>query len=318
MKPYHHFTQKERESIYLLLKQGKKVSVIANELGRNKSSVSREISRNCNKATGDYHPFEAEEQYKQRRKKCRRKYRIRKRLKLYQYICEKLKQYWSPEIIACMWNQNNEKKRISFSTIYNALKRNVFTGITPKTHLRRRGKKKYGKRNKFNTIQPEHTIHERPEQANIRARVNDWEGDTVRSSPGKGCLVTYVDRKSRKLIAAKSNDMSSKSILEATKKAFKGIQAKTITLDNGSEFALFKDIEKELNTTVYFADPHSPWQRGSNENTNGLLRFFFPRGFDFRTLTDEKLQEIVDLINNRPKLCLDLLSPNEVFLLHLD
>lgn len=318
MKSYHHFTQKERESIYLLLKRGKKVSEIARELGRNKSSVSREIKRNSNKSTGEYHPFEAEEQYKQRRKKCKRKYRIRKKLKIYQYISEKLKQYWPPEIIACKWNQKHKKKRISFSTIYHALKRDIFKGITPKTHLRRRGKKKCGNRNKFHTIHPEHTIHERPEQANSRARVNDWEGDTIRSSPGKGCLVTYVDRKSRKLIAAKSNDMSSKSILEATKKAFKGIQAKTITLDNGSEFARFKDMEKELDTTVYFADPHSPWQRGSNENTNGLLRFFFPRGFDFRKLTDEKLQEVIDLINNRPKLCLDLLSPNEVFLLHLD
>lgn len=318
MKSYYHFTQKERESIYLLLKRGKKVSEIARELGRNKSSVSREIKRNSNKSTGEYHPFEAEEQYKQRRKKCKRKYRIRKKLKIYQYISEKLKQYWPPEIIACKWNQKHKKKRISFSTIYHALKRDIFKGITPKTHLRRRGKKKCGNRNKFHTIHPEHTIHERPEQANSRARVNDWEGDTIRSSPGKGCLVTYVDRKSRKLIAAKSNDMSSKSILEATKKAFKGIQAKTITLDNGSEFARFKDMEKELDTTVYFADPHSPWQRGSNENTNGLLRFFFPRGFDFRKLTDEKLQEVIDLINNRPKLCLDLLSPNEVFLLHLD
>lgn len=313
MKSYQHFTQKERESIYLLLKQGKKISVIAKELGRNKSSVSREIKRNSNKATGDYNCFEADEQYKKRRKKCKRKYRIHKRSKLYQYIYEKLKQYWSPEIIACKWNQSHKKNKISFSTIYNAIRRHVFKDISPKTHLRRRGKKKYGKRNKYNTIHPVHTIHDRPEQANNRSRINDWEGDTVRSTPRKGCLVTFVDRKSRKLVAATSDNMSSTSVLEATKKAFKGICPKTITLDNGSEFALFKKMEKELNTTVYFADPHSPWQRGSNENVNGQLRFFFPRGFDFRTLTDEKLQEVVDLINSCPKLCLNLLSPNEVF-----
>lgn len=125
--------------------------------------------------------------------------------------------------------------------------------------------------------------------------------------------MTYVDRKARKLCAAKSNDMSSKSIYQATLKAFKEIKPKTITLDNGSEFALFKDIEAALDTTIYFADPHSPWQRGSNENINDVLRFFFPRSTDFRTLSDEDIDNVVELINSRPRLCLDLLSPNEVF-----
>ncbi len=185
--------------------------------------------------------------------------------------------------------------------------------ITAKTHLRRRGKKKYGRRNRFHTIQPEHTIHERPIEADKRERCGDWEGNTVRSSSGKGCIVTFVDRKSRKLLAARSKDMSAKSVFNAIIKAFRGITPKTITLDNGPEFALCRGLEKALNTTVYFADPHSPWQRGSHENTNGLLRFFFPKGFDFRTLSDQKLNKVVRLIHSRPKLCLNLLSPDEVF-----
>ncbi len=313
MKSYTHFTLEERESIYLLLKFNKKVSEIAKELGRNKSSVSREIRRNSNKKTGQYNPFGACRKYRKRRKNCVRYSRIVKDSELYDYILTGLKKYWSPEIIAAKWNQSNPDDRIAFKTIYDAIKRGVFTGITPKSHLRRRGKRQFGKRSKFNTIHPEHTIHERPKEANLRKRCGDWEGDTLRGSPGKGCLVTYVDRKARKLCAAKSNDMSSKSIYQATLKAFKGIKPKTITLDNGSEFALFKDIEAALDTTIYFADPHSPWQRGSNENINDVLRFFFPRSTDFRTLSDEDIDNVVELINSRPRLCLDLLSPNEVF-----
>ena len=189
----------------------------------------------------------------------------------------------------------------------------MFKGVEAKTHLRRRGKKKYGKRGRFNTIHPEHTIHERTTEADLRLRCSDWEGDTVRSSPGKGCIVTFIVRKSRKLLAAQSKDMSAKSVFNAIFNAFKGITPKTITLDNCSEFAMFKELEKALHTTVYFADPYSPWQRGSNENTNGLLRFFFPRGFDFRMLTDRELSKVVKLINSRPRFCLDLLSPDEVF-----
>lgn len=313
MKSYTHFTTEERESLYLLLKLGKKPSEIARELNRNRSSISREINRNKNQ-NGEYNPVGATRKYKERRKNSKRKYRIQKGTKLYEYILKRLLLYWSPELIATEWNRDHPKEKISFSTIYDAIYRKVFESILPKSHLRRRGKRKKSNRSKYNSIHPEHTIHERPEEVNNRSRCGDWEGDTVRSSPGKGCIVTFVDRKSRKLICAKSDDMSSKSVLRATLKAFEGITSvKSITLDNGSEFALFKEIEKELGTTVYFADPHSPWQRGTNENTNGLLRFFFPKGFDFTTISDEQLQEVVNLINSRPRLCLDLASPNEIF-----
>lgn len=313
MKSYNHFTLEERESLYLLLKLGKKIIEIAKELNRDKSSVSREIKRNSNKKTGQYNVWGANSLYLKRRKKSKRSYRIQKGTELYEYIKDKLIQYWSPEIIAKEWNKKHPEDTISFSTIYNAIKRNAFEDISVKTHLRRRGKRKYGKRSKFNTIQPEHTIHERPLEAELRSECGHWEGDTVKGPPGKGCIVTFVDRKSRKLVSAKSDDMSSKSVLKAIFKVFKGINPKTITLDNGSEFALFRDMERELNTTVYFADPHSPWQRGSNENINGLLRFFFPKGYDFKTLSDEYLDEVVQIINSRPRLCLDLHSPDEIF-----
>lgn len=313
MKSYKHFTLKERENIYLLLKEGKKIVEIALILNKDKSSISREIKRN-NK---EYNPFDAESAYKERRNNSKRKYKILNDKKLYMYISEKLSLFWSPEIISKKWNLEHPENTISFSTIYSAIYRSEFKKITVKNNLRRHGKKKYGKRSRFSTIHPDHTIHERPIEVETRERIGDWEGDTVRSSPGKGCLVTYVDRKSRKLLIAASKDMTSKSIYEATIKAFKGIHPKTITLDNGPEFAMFRELEKALNTTVYFADPHSPWQRGSNENINGLIRFFFPKETEFRNINDKQIKKVAKLINTRPRLCLNLHTPNEIFLLHL-
>ena len=312
MKPYTHFTPEERECLYVLIKLNKKPAEIAREIGKDRSSVSRELQRNRNKK-GEYCPWGAYSKYRCRRRRCIRHYRIQKGTPLYDFIRNALKQFWSPEIIAAKWNEEHPEDHISFTTIYLAVKRGEFDPISEQSHLRRRGRKKYGSRSKFNTIHPEHTIQERPEQANTRERVGDFEGDTVKGSHGKGCIVTYVDRKSRKVFAAVSKDMSSKSIYRATRKAFGKVRPKTITLDNGSEFAMFKDIEKALKTTVYFADPHSPWQRGSNENINDCFRFFFPKGFDFRTLSDRELQHVVDLINSRPRFCLNLLSPNHVF-----
>lgn len=319
MKSYKHFTLEERESLYLLLKIGKNISEIARELKRSKSTISREIKRNKNQ-DGTYTAWGAYSKYRHRRKKCRRTTRIVPGSELYKFIEERLKKYWSPEIIAQKWNDENKTQKIYHSTIYLAIKRGIFKPISVSTHLRRRGRKKQSCRSKFNSIHPEHTIHERPQIANNRERFGDFEGDTIVGGRGKGCLVVFVDRKIRKLLVAKSMDMTSQSIYEATLKAFGNIRPKSITLDNGPEFAKFKEIENSLNTTIYFADPHSPWQRGTNENINDCLRFFFPKGCDFRSIDDSYIQFIVDLINNRPRKCLNFSSPNDFFLslLHLD
>ena len=311
MKPYTHFTLSEREYLQESLKEGKSFRKIASELGRSPSSISREVKRNFSYKKKRYHPWRATVLYIIRRRKCRRNPKIIVGTDLYQYIFDRLEQYWSPEIIAerCKWDGYN----ICCSTIYRAIKNNVFNGIQAKTHLRRRGKKKYGDRSKFNTIQPEHTIHERPDIVEMKTRLGDWEGDTIIGRDNKCCVVTNVDRKSKYLIAAISVNKDKKTIRKAFANAFRmaDLPVHTITLDNGSEFAGFKDIENDLNTTIYFADPHSPWQRGLNENTNGILRFFFPKGTDFNTISQEKLDFVVSLINNRPRKCLGYLSPIE-------
>ena len=145
--------------------------------------------------------------------------------------------------------------------------------------------------------------------------MNDREGDTIRATPAKCCIVTLVDRNIRFLLAKGVDSVSSQKVHDAIKEAFKekGIHPKTIVFYNGSEFAKFRELETTLQTSIYFADIHSLWQRGSNENINGCLRFFLPRGMDFRNLDDGYLETVVSLLNNRPRKCLGLKSPHEVF-----
>lgn len=312
MKSYTHFTLSERVCLEEMRKQGKNICEIAQLMGRNKSTISRGLKRNSNKQ-GIYNSWGAYSKASSRRKKCVRKPRLTKDSELYNYIKEKIQLLWSPEIIAAKWNKEHPNDTVAFVTIYNALRNKRFEGVTAKSHLRRRGKKRCSKRNRFNTIHPEHTIHERSKEIEERKHCGHWEGDTIRGAIGKGGLLTLVDRKSGKLLAVKVEDFSASTIHKAMLYAFDGISPASITLDNGSEFAEFREYEKELNTIVYFADPHSPWQRGSNENINDVLRFFFPKGSNFLSLTQKEIDEKVALINSRPRFCLDLASPDDIF-----
>ena len=151
-------------------------------------------------------------------------------------------------------------------------------------------------------------IHDLPEEAKYRERLNDREGDTIRTTPAKECIVTLVDRKSRFLVV---DSVSSQKVHDAIKEAFyeKGIHPETIVFDNVSGFAKFRELETTLRSSIYFADIHSPWQRA----LNGCLRFFLPRGMDFRNLEDGYLETVLSLLNNRPRKCLGLKSPHEVF-----
>lgn len=313
MKSYTHFTLDERICLQDLLKKGKSYRQIAEILGRNPSSISREIKRNWSKKENHYHAWAAKIKYQCRRKDCHRKNHLLLDQEMYEFTLKGLLQYWSPEIIAGRWNTEHSNK-LSFSSIYRAVKKGQFPGIHPQTHFRRKAKL-YSNQKKSYTRFFESSIHDRPSEADDRSRFGDFEGDTIYGSVGKGYLVTAIDRRSRLLIAVKCKDKTIPVINEAFSIAFskvsKQIKPLTLTLDNGTEFLGFKDIEKENNITVYFADSHSPWQRGSNENINGLIRFFFPRGTDFRDLPQERLDAVVSLINNRPRKCLGYLSPVE-------
>lgn len=312
MRPYAHFTLKERICLEGMREAGKSPSEIARLLGRSRSTISRELRRNGNRQ-GRYSSWGAYSKAAARRKRSVRRRRIEKDPELHGYVREKLRPYWSPELTAAMWNREHPGGRIAFATIYRAIKDGLLEGVAARTHLRRRGRKRHGMRGKFNTIQPEHTIHERGREIEERMRCGHWEGDTVRGAAGKGGLLTLVDRKSRMLLAVKVNDFSGGTLYEAVMRAFDGMSPKSLTFDNGSEFARWKDMERDLNAVVYFADPHSPWQRGSNENVNGVLRFFFPKGCDFLALSQKDIDRKVALINLRPRFCLGLRSPVDVF-----
>jgi IS30 family transposase len=308
MQSYEHFTIDERTRLQDLLGEGKSKALIARILQRSPSSIYREIARNANK-DGTYHYWRATSLYLHRRKKSRRKYRLAAGTDLQETVREKLTLYWPPECISERLKRDNPGMRVSFATIYRAIRRGCLPGITAKEHLRRRGKRKYGRRDRFASVKPDYSIHDRDPEANDRSRVGDWEGDTVQGK--NGCIVTLVDRYSRMLCAQVSKTHSSDDVKEALLKAAQGHKMLSLTLDNGSEFAKHREFSQALGVKTFFADPHSPWQRPTNENTNGLLRFFFPRGSDFSQIGDD-LHLIVDLYNDRPRKCLGWLSPNEI------
>ena len=308
---YTHFTLDERVFLQKLLEKKYGIGEIARSLGRSPSSVSREIKRNSSKK--GYHSWRAQSQAVARRRKACSPGRLKEGTKLGDFVREKLKQYWSPECIAAIWNRDHPDDHVGFITIYRWLKKGLLVGFSRKTHLRRKGKRIQTRNANYNTIHPDRLIADWPPEIVQRLRIGDWEGDTVCGAVGKGRIVTMVDRKSRFLCAARLGSKRPEETKQAVLKALHGRPVLSISFDNGSEFSLFREIEAALNAPVFFAKPHPPWERGSNENVNDLLRFFFHKGCDFLAVSDDQLQAVVDLINSRPRKCLDWKSPFQVF-----
>lgn len=292
---------------------------IATTLGRSPSSVSREIRRNQAKYRPHggsdnkyrYNHWRAQNLYIRRRRE-----QVRAALKPgteeWEFIVDGLKKYWSPAAICGRWHMlYPTRKPLCVSTIYRYIRKKKFPKITPKKNLRRRGKRMQTRNANYNSIQPDRIIPQWSDEIRGRLRVGDWEGDTVYGGIGKGLLVTLVDRRSRYLRMGLLRCRSAEDTRLCIEKLLQGLPVKSISFDNGSEFSEFRKLEENLHTLVYFAEPHKPWQRGTNENTNDIVRFFFPKGFDFRTVTDEEIQIVEDLINSRPRKCLGWKSPAE-------
>ena len=321
MSSYKHFTLEERKYLQDLLSQGYSFRKIAAYLGRSPSTISREVNRNkakwpTHKKSNNkyrYNAWHSQNLYwERRRRQDRRTYQPG--MPEWDFIVEKLSKYWSPEQICAVWNKEHPGcKKLHYSTIYRYIKEKRLLPISAKTHLRRRGKHIMPRSSNYNTIHPDRIIPEWPEEIKNRLRIGDWEGDTVYGGVGKGLLVTLVDRKSRFLCAALLEKRDSKLTRQCIVQQLLNLPVRSINLDNGSEFAEFRELERNLNTQVYFAEPHKPWQRGTNENTNDILRFFFPKGFDFHKITQQDVDEVVALINTRPRKCLGYRSPAEVF-----
>jgi IS30 family transposase len=311
MKSKTHFTMEQRISLSDMFLQGKSQTEMAEELAVHKSRVCRELKRNRT-PKGRYEPHYADARYRHRRKRCVRGLRFANDPKLSEFAKDGFSKGWTPEIICVKWKQKDPAAKLSWRTLYNAVKRGEFEGVRAETHLRRRGKlQKHKGRMSSATIKPDHVIHERPPVVELRTRRGDLEGDTVYGAVGKGAALTVVDRTSRMLYATLLANLQASTIRDAFYEVLSGVPVQTITLDNGSEFAKHRLIATDLKTTIYFADPHSPWQRGSNENINGLLRFWFPKGTNFLEVNEQELQRVVNLINNRPRECLNWMSPIE-------
>lgn len=321
MSSYTHFTLEERKYLQKLLSEGKSLRKIAAILERSPSSVSREVKRNRsqyrphNKPDNPYwyNHWRAHNLYIRRRREQQRR-ALKPKTPEWEFIVNGLLHYWSPETICGRWHREHpEDRKLSASTIYRYVKQKQFPNIAPKTHLRRRGKKKQTRNANYNSVQPDRIIPEWPEEIRQRSRLGDWEGDTVYGGIGKGLLVSLVDRRSRYLCAGLLSTRNAEETNRVIEQLLKSKPLKSISFDNGSEFSLFHNLESSLKTLVYFAEPHKPWQRGTNENTNDILRFFFKKGFDFHSLSQDDLDLVLDLINKRPRKCLDWLSPFEVF-----
>jgi IS30 family transposase len=317
---YRHLTIDERESILKMRSEQKNMTHIAELLGRNKGTISRELSRNLS-STDEYKPHLAQRYYGKRRIESKQPYRLEQNGRLRRHVRKKLKLCWSPEQIAGRLEidrPNAPKMRISPLTVYSWVRRDKANGGDLYTYLRqghRKRRKKSGSDDKRGQIPDRRPISERPDVVDTRDRFGDWEGDSVVGKSHGSFIATHVERKSRYLLSGKMKDKSADSMNETTRRLFRKIpksKRQTLTVDNGKEFAGFKEMEKSVGLCCYFADPYSSYQRGTNENTNGLLRQFFPKGTDFKKVSNVELDKAVALINNRPRKCLNYRTPNEV------
>lgn len=317
---YRHLTIDERESILKMHSEQKKLTEIAALIGRDKGTVSRELSRNLS-STGDYKPHLAQRYYHKRRSASKQPYRLEQNGQLRQYVRHKLTQYWSPEQIAGRLEvdyPDAPNMHISPLTIYNWVQRDKTAGGTLYKYLRqghRKRRKKRGSVNNQGQIPDRRPISERPKAVDKRSELGHWEGDSVVGKSHGSFVATHVERKSRYLLVGRMDDKSADSMNAITRQLFRKIprsQRKTMTFDNGKEFAGFKALEKSVGFCCYFADPYSSWQRGTNENTNGLLRQFFPKGTDFNEIGKEEIDKAAVLLNNRPRKCLNYRTPHEV------
>jgi IS30 family transposase len=313
MQKYKQLNLVKRYQILALLKEGMNYTQIANNIGVSKSTISRELKRNSIDNT--YQPDEAErEAFKRHRYK--KKY-IKLTKPIEKYIRKYLKIKWTPEQIS---NRLKKDKQLTLSheTIYQYIYTNKSNGGRLYLHLARK-MKKYNKRDaKYNSrgqIPNRVPISKRPKIVDKKLRIGDWEVDLIIGKYHQGAIVTIVDRKSKFTLMRLLPTKEAKGVTQAIIELLRPIKnvIYTITSDNGKEFALHQEVSSALDIDFYFCDPYSSWQRGLNENTNGLIRRYLPKKTDFTTVSDKEIIQIQNDLNNRPRKTLGYETPAEVF-----
>lgn len=321
--PYHHLTSIERGQIHALRTAGKCLAEIARALGRHRSTIGRELVRNDAGKKKGYLPDQAQKRYQELRKDCVRSKRL-DYLPLRRYILEQGSRAWSPEQIAGRLREDyphDGRMHVSHETIYRAIYNDEGLGrvLIPQLRQARKHRRKKGtgkhSRNPF-SIPNRVSIEQRPPEVAQRERCGDWEGDTIMGGNLRGVVATLVERKSLLLRAAHVRSKNAEDVAQAITRALTDVPSphlKTITFDNGTEFAQHEQISRALGCDIYFAHPYSSNERARNENTNGLLRQYLPKGTSFENLSQQKLDAIVYELNNRPRKSLGYQTPNEVF-----
>jgi IS30 family transposase len=310
MTHYTQLTQEQRYQIYAMNKAEMTQKDIAQEIGVHPSTISRELKRNA--GLRGYRPFQAHTFAIVRRDKG-----VPRVLESHWLEIERLiKAYWSPEQIA--WRLYEEQGyRISHEWIYQYIYRDKRHGGKLYLYLRcqKQRKKRYGSNERRGQIPDQTMIDDRPAIVESRSRLGDWEGDTIVGKGHQGVLISMVERKSRYTVLgharAKRKDLVATEII--TKMKCHRTECMTITYDNGREFTDHHRMAKALDARIYFAHPYSSWERGTNENTNGLIRQFFPKKMPLLKVSEQALQSTMDRLNHRPRKSLNWRTPHEAF-----
>lgn len=315
MKCYHHLTRDERCQIYALKKRGFSQKEIAADLGVSQGTISRELARNQGKR--GYRFQQATEISARRRSATSRVATVMTPALIARAESMLVGSQWSPEQIAAALLQEHGTK-VSHESLYLHIWRNKRAGGKLYKHLRHGGKKRNkraGKNSGRGMIPGRVDIKERPSIVDSKTRLGDWELDSIIGAKHQGAITSMVERTSKltRLVLLKSPtaDATRKGIVECLTPLKAHVF--TLTSDNGKEFAGHQKISRKLDADFYFATPYHAWERGLNENTNGLVRQYFPKGMDFATITHADVRRVEDLLNNRPRKILGFRSPNQAF-----
>ena len=312
---YHQLTPGERYMLAALRRQGCNQSQIARELGRHRSTVCREVRRNSTRADGHYRAFTAQERTNGRRSRSRRNQRFT--AEDFALIDALLCRQWSPEQVAGHLARSGLLS-ISHETIYRHVWRDKKAGGLLHTHLRgarKRRRKRYGAYDSRGRLAGKRMISERPPEVEARERVGHWEADTVAGAGSKDCVATLVERKSGLVLIGKLADRTARSLSRRAVSLMRssGASFETVTADNGTEFHDYRRVERLTGAAFYFARPYHSWERGSNENANGLLRQYLPKGKSMAGLSQQQCNAIARKLNTRPRKRLGFRTPLECF-----
>jgi len=309
---YMQLTREQRYQIKALLDTGIPRNKIAETIGVHKSTITREINRN----TGErgYRPEQAHEKTLARKKK-KSKPRIGE--EVWNLVYKQLLEDWSPEQVSGKLKESGIL--VSHERIYQYVYADKRAGGSLWTHLRRPKKyrKRAGGRDRRGKIPNRRSIEERPAIVDERSRIGDWEADLIVGKNHQGVALTLTERKSRFTLLRTFPSKHADPITQGIKELLQwDARLKTITFDNGKEFAGHEEVASALGVACYFAHPYSSWERGTNENTNGLIRQYLPKSRNLKSVSREEEIMIMDKLNLRPRKCLDFMTPYEVFFGH--